>query len=109
YFGKYPDADGTTVGKTLDGTPIPLTPAPDVPPTSITHGYWSGLFSIAGGRMAGYSTLLGGEQLQRYTPCPRASLAHYFHCADRPSAGSCACRTVSPTIIPRRCSRYPAT
>src|SRR5439155_25612323 len=35
YFGKYPGADGTTVGKTLEGTTIRLTPAPDVTTTSI--------------------------------------------------------------------------
>src|SRR5207247_7500754 len=83
YFGKYPGADGTTVGKTLEGTTIPLTPAPDVTTTSITNGYWSGLFSIDGGRMDGFNTILGGEQLQGYTQFDRASLPHYWDYADR--------------------------
>ena len=83
YFGKYPGADGTTVGKLLNGTTVPLTPAPDVTTTSITHGYWSGLFSIDGGRMDGFNTILGGEQLQGYTQFDRASLPDYWDYADR--------------------------
>src|SRR5207237_10395564 len=67
YFGKYPGADGTTVGKLLDGTTVPLTPASDVTTTSITHGYWSGLFSIDGWRTDGFNTILGGAQRQGST------------------------------------------
>ena len=56
YFGKYPGADGATVGKTLrcdnnlaPGPNVPLTPAPYVYPHDLGHAFDPGLISIDGG------------------------------------------------------------
>jgi phospholipase C len=82
-FGTYPGADGATGGTTLDGRTVPLTPAPDVMTQPLTHGFWSGLFSIDGGRMDGFNTIAGGGNLDGYVQFDRTSLPHYFDYADR--------------------------
>lgn len=82
-FGTYPGADGATQGKTLDGRTVPLNPAPDVMTQPLTHGFWSGLFSIDGGRMDGFNTVSGGSKLDGYVQFDRQSLPHYFDYADR--------------------------
>jgi phospholipase C len=83
FFGRYPAGDGVTEGKTLDGTVVPLGPAPDVTDALIVHGFWSGLYSIDGGRMDGFDTIDGGELLEGYTQFDRRTLPHYFDYADR--------------------------
>jgi phospholipase C len=83
YFGTYPGGDGVTEGRTLDGTVVPLGPAPDVTDVQIVHGFWSGLYSIDGGRMDGFDTISGGENLDGYTQFDRATIPHYFAYADR--------------------------
>jgi phospholipase C len=82
-FGTYPGADGATEGKTLDGRTVPLTPALDVMTQPLTHGFWSGLFAIDGGRMDGFNTIAGGGDLEGYVQFDRATLPHYFDYADR--------------------------
>ena len=75
---------GTTGGRRRDpgddpGRPDrPLGPAPDVMTASFTHGFWSGLFSIDGGRMDGFDAIIGGHNLDGYVqydarPCPTTS------------------------------------
>ena len=83
FFGTYPAGDGATEGKTLDGTVVPLAPAPDVTDALIVHGFWSGLYSIDGGRMDGFDTINGGENLDGYTQFNRRTIPHYFDYADR--------------------------
>jgi hypothetical protein len=83
YFGRYPAGDGATEGQTLDGTIVPLAPAPDVTDALIVHGFWSGLYSIDGGRMDGFDTINGGENLDGYTQFDRKTIPHYFDYADR--------------------------
>ena len=83
YFGTYPGADGATEGTTIDGSVVPLTPALDVMEQPITHGYWSGIFSIDGGRMDGFNTINGGENLDGYTQFDRSAIPHYWDYADR--------------------------
>ncbi len=83
YFGKYPGADGATTGKTIDGKTVPLLPAPDTMHHDITHGFWSGLYSVDGGRMDGFNTIAGGQALQGYVQMSRTSIPHYFDYADR--------------------------
>jgi phospholipase C len=82
-FGTYPGAVGATEGKTLDGRTVPLEPAPDVMTVPLTHGFWSGLFSIDGGRMDGFDTIIGGHNLDGYVQYDRTTVPHYFKYADR--------------------------
>ncbi len=83
YFGRYPGADGATTGKTLDGRTVPLTPAPDVMAGPIVHGFWSGLYSVDGGRMDGFNTIDGGHDLENYVEMDRAGIPAYWKYADR--------------------------
>jgi len=83
YFGKYPGADGATVGKTLDGRTVPLKPAPDVMPHDITHGFASGLYSIDGGKMDGFNIIGQGGDLSGYVQHSRKSIPNYWRYADR--------------------------
>lgn len=83
YFGKYPGANGATVGYTLDGREIPLKPAPDVMPHDITHGFASGLYSINGGEMNGFNIIGQGADLSGYVQHSRRSIPAYWAYADR--------------------------
>jgi phospholipase C len=86
YFGRYPGADGTTIGKTLvngQTHTVPLKPAVDVQPHDITHGFVAGMQSIDGGRMDGYNTILYGKDLSGYSEFSRSTLPHYYKYADR--------------------------
>jgi phospholipase C len=83
YFGRYPGADGATHGKTLDGTVVPLAPAPDVQPHDITHGFSSALYAINGGKMNGFNFIGYGQDLSGYVSHRRSSIPHYWGYADR--------------------------
>ncbi|MFM7718773.1 MAG: phospholipase C [Actinomycetota bacterium] len=83
YFGRYPGADGATEGRIIDGSTVPLRPAPDVMTKPITHGFWSGLYSVDGGRMDGFNTITGGEDLDGYVQFDRAGIPNYWAYADR--------------------------
>ncbi len=101
FFGKYPGADGVTTGKGLSGgktVDIPLTPAPDIQPHDITHGFVSGILSIDGGKMDGYNTILDGTDKSGYDvmsrtcahpPTPKSGqpgsgcIPNYYRYADR--------------------------
>jgi phospholipase C len=91
YFGKYPGAEGTTRGGTLEcsdagcvpGPTIPLKPAPYVQPHDITHGFASGLYAINGGQMNGYNIIGLGQDLSGYVQHSRKSLPNYWAYADR--------------------------
>ncbi|HJV04765.1 MAG TPA: alkaline phosphatase family protein [Actinomycetota bacterium] len=83
FFGTYPGADGATEGKTIDGRTIPLRPAPDVHPHDIQHSFAAGLYSINGGQMNGYNTILYGDDLSGYTQFERKGIPAYWAYADR--------------------------
>jgi phospholipase C len=83
FFGKYPGADGATTGTLISGETVPLGPAPDVMDSSLTHGFWSGLYSVDGGRMDGFNTIQGGTDLEGYVQMDRAGIPNYWKYADR--------------------------
>jgi phospholipase C len=83
FFGRYPGADGATTGRTLDGTVVPLKPAPDVQPHDITHGFDSGLRAINGGEMNGYDFIGQGWDLSGYVQFRREGIPRYWGYADR--------------------------
>jgi phospholipase C len=90
YFGKYPGADGATVGKTLQcdnhlapGPTVPLTPAPYVYPHDLGHAFDPGLISIDGGKMDGFNCVTLGNDLTGYTQFDRSTLPVYWSLADR--------------------------
>jgi len=75
YFGKYPGADGTTMGKGLSSAhhqiTIPLQAGVDEQPHDITHGFVSGILSIDGGKMDGFNTILDGTDKSGYSVMSR--------------------------------------
>jgi phospholipase C len=83
YFGRYPGADGATTGETIDGTVVPLGPASDVAPHDIAHGFAAGLFSINGGKMNGFNTIIFGDDLSGYVQFRREGIPNYWTYADR--------------------------
>ena len=90
YFGRYPGADGATVGKTLQcdnnlvpGPTVPLTPAPYVYPHDLGHAFDPGLISIDGGKMDGFNCVTLGDDLTGYTQFDRSTLPVYWSLADR--------------------------
>jgi phospholipase C len=90
YFGKYPGADGATVGKTLQcdnafapGPTVPLTEAPYVYPHDLGHAFDPGLISIDGGKMDGFNCVTLGSDLTGYTQYDRSTLPVYWALADR--------------------------
>ena len=90
YFGKYPGADGATVGKTLqcndmpqEGPTVPLTQAPYVYPHDLGHAFDPGLIAINGGKMDGFNCVTLGEDLTGYTQFDRSTLPVYWDLADR--------------------------
>jgi phospholipase C len=90
YFGKYPGADGATVGKTLrcdnqlaPGPNVPLSPAPYVYPHDLGHAFDPGLISIDGGKMDGFNCVTLGDDLSGYTQFDRSTLPVYWALADR--------------------------
>ncbi|MEP6476264.1 MAG: alkaline phosphatase family protein [Actinomycetota bacterium] len=92
YFGQYPGAEGTTVGKTLKctdaggcvpGPDYPLKPAPYIQPHDITHGFASGLYSINGGQMNGFNIIGEGDDMSGYVQHSRKTLPNYWAYADR--------------------------
>jgi phospholipase C len=92
YFGSYPGAEGTSVGKTLKCTeaggcvPGPdyrLRPAPYVQPHDITHGFASGLYAINGGDMNGFNIIGEGDDMTGYVQHSRRTLPNYWAYADR--------------------------
>jgi phospholipase C len=86
FFGRYPGAEGTSMGKALvDGKTknYPLKDATDVQPHDITHGFVAGMESIDGGRMDGFNTILYGTDYAGYSQFSRKTLPHYWKYADR--------------------------
>jgi phospholipase C len=93
YFGQYPGAEGTTVGKVMErdaggnwvpsDKTVPLVPAPYIQPHDITHGFSSGLYSIDGGRMDGFNIIGSGEDMSGYVQHSRETLPNYWALADR--------------------------
>lgn len=92
YFATYGHgAAGTTTGKTLDcslggckpGPDYQLTKAQDIAPHDIAHGFAAGLYSIDGGKMDGFNTILFGDDMSGYTYFDRTDLPDYYKYADR--------------------------
>ncbi|MEP7059441.1 MAG: alkaline phosphatase family protein [Actinomycetota bacterium] len=90
YFGTYPGAAGSAVGKTIKctatgcspGPDYPLKPAPDVQPHDITHGFSSGLYSIDGGKMDGFNIIGAGQDMSGYVQFKRQGIPNYWAYAD---------------------------
>jgi phospholipase C len=92
YFATYGHgAVGTTTGKTLNcslsgcqpGPDYPLTKAQDIAPHDLAHGFAAGLYSINGGKMDGFNTILNGDDMSGYTYFDRSDLPDYWKYADR--------------------------
>jgi phospholipase C len=90
YFGRYPGADGTTTGKTVQcdngyapGQTIPLKDAPVIYPHDLGHAFFPGMISIDGGKMDGFNCVPLGNDLEGYTQYGRDTLPVYWKLADR--------------------------
>jgi phospholipase C len=83
YFGRYPGAEGTRVGKLSNGDTIKLRDAPDIQPFDLGHDFQSGLIGVNGGRMNGFDRIpLNGDSLAGYSQFSRATLPNYYRYAD---------------------------
>jgi phospholipase C len=80
-FGRFPGADGATVGYTCDGREVPLLPAADDTPGP-NHSFQGGLRAINGGRMNCFDELDGGERLQSYVQFRAQDLPAYWTYAE---------------------------
>src|SRR5262245_58844312 len=93
YFATYPGAVGSTTGPTLKcngnthtcrpGPTVQLKKAQDVQPHDITHAFNSGMYSVDGGKMDGFSIIGGGSDLSGYVYFDRTGIPNYWAYADR--------------------------
>jgi phospholipase C len=76
-FGRFPGADGATVGERCNGPPVALrrarnwVPGPD-------HSFTGGLLAVNGGRMNCFDRLGGGAHLESYVQYHPDQVANYF-------------------------------
>jgi phospholipase C len=80
-FGRFPGADGATVGYTCDGSEVPLTRAADDTPGP-DHSFQGGLKAINGGRMNCFSELFGGAHLESYVQYRPEQIPAYWDYAN---------------------------
>lgn len=62
YFGTFPGADGTRVGRTSDGRTVPLLHTPDHTLIDINHAGDAARVAVDGGKMDGFDQLQGAIQ-----------------------------------------------
>ncbi|MBI2237714.1 MAG: hypothetical protein HYU54_04205 [Actinobacteria bacterium] len=79
-FGKYPGANGTTVGVDY-GREIPLKPAPQWLPGDLPHDRAAHLNNVNGGEMDGFAQGIYGPEWA-FTQFDRQDLPNYFAWAD---------------------------
>lgn len=81
-FGRFPGADGATVGKTCDGRTVPLRRAGDKT-QGPDHSFVGGLTAINGGGMNCFDRLRVGERLQAYVQYHEEDIPNYWAYARR--------------------------
>jgi phospholipase C/archaellum component FlaF (FlaF/FlaG flagellin family) len=79
YFGQFPGAEGTTIGKLSDGHVVPLWRAPDIMPHDPDHSYTGAMTAMDGGKMDRYDLLtnINGE-LMAYSQMTEADIPNYW-------------------------------
>jgi phospholipase C len=82
-FGRFPGANGTTTGRTSDGSEVLLTRAPDAYAHDIGHDFFSGLVSVNGGKMNGFDRIPGALDGSPYTQYRRSDIPNYWRYAKR--------------------------
>ena len=84
YFGRFPGADGATVGRTSSGQVVPLTEAPDQVYPDIAHDALNARAAVDGGRMDGFDREPGALTLgvdHAYTQMNRQDIPNYWNYA----------------------------
>jgi phospholipase C len=84
-YGLFPGGDGARTGRTADGRVVPLTRLPDVQ-TDLQHNHHAAVRDIAGGTMAGFSTVPdkdGKPTMLAYTTAFPGQLPAYWGWARR--------------------------
>lgn len=81
-FGRFPGADGATVGETCDGTEVPLRRAADRT-IDVEHSFVAGLRVINGGRMNCFDDLWNGGTLNSYVQFRPEQIPSYWAYAKR--------------------------
>lgn len=76
-FGRFPGADGATVGERCNGERVRLRRATNFVPGP-DHSFTAAFLAINGGRMNCFSRLAGGFQLQSYVQYHPDQVANYF-------------------------------
>jgi len=82
-FGRFPGADGATVGVLEGGGKTKLDPAPDVYPHDIQHDFVGGIIAVNGGKMDGFANLAGGLDGLPYTQYRERQIPAYWAYARR--------------------------
>ncbi len=86
YFGKYPRADGATMGTISSGRVIPLGHTPDQTPHDIDHGWVAAKTAIHGGKMDQFDLVRDGNVSGDYlahTQMGPADIPNYYAYANR--------------------------
>ncbi|MBA3349941.1 MAG: hypothetical protein H0T12_05240 [Actinobacteria bacterium] len=83
YFGRYPDANGATTGKTSTGETVDLSVALDVFEPDLGHAFLDGVKSINGGKMDGFDQVTNGETMNGYSAFTREGIPNYWTYAEK--------------------------
>ncbi len=84
YFGKFPGADGVTVGRISDGGTVPLRALVDRSSPDIDHSSGAARTAYAGGAMNGFNQILGGRAVDDagiphgYQQATQADIPNYW-------------------------------
>jgi phospholipase C len=85
-FGRFPGADGATIGTICNGDVIPLGQAQDDSPGA-NHSFLSGVTAIDGGKMDCFDALDGGHKLETYVQYAPDQIPNYYRYARRFTLG----------------------
>ena len=81
YFGRFPGAEGTTTGRTSNGSIVPLLPTPDKTPYDIGHTWLDSRRAVDGGKMDAFDLITNGNVsgiLLPYTQQREEDIPNYF-------------------------------
>jgi phospholipase C len=81
YFGRFPGADGTSVGRTSNGSLVMLSRTPDKTAYDIGHDWRDSIEAIDGGRMDRFDMVGNGRvsgMILPYTQMSEADIPNYY-------------------------------
>lgn len=97
-FGRFPGANGATMGKTSTGQTVQLQELPDPPPGDIAHDWVWALTGTDGGRMDRFDLIPGGNNngsLLAYSQFYQKDIPNYWTYASRFALGDAMYSSIS--------------